>query len=226
MLLSTHADHDRRHRVREFVCSYRTLRDDEGQAVHPPAVPLSDPKVAARTLAPLLAGEPVEVFAVACLSTKHLLLAWYVVTRHASEHAGLAAGRVRAGVSDTRHHRTARRAQPPERGSNTEPRRRTLDDPARASGRRARHAAPRSPDRQRRRPVLQLPRGRHRGPTTAARRPHMTRRWAITRCDGRASLGPVQASPLRSDPVGARTPRGLDRSSGPPRLGSYLMAHL
>jgi DNA repair protein RadC len=81
MLLSTHADHCRGHRVREFVCSYRTLRDDEGQAVHLPAVPLRDPKVAARTLAPLLAGEPVEVFAVACLSTKHRLLAWHVLSR-------------------------------------------------------------------------------------------------------------------------------------------------
>jgi len=37
--------------------------------------------VAARTLAPLLAGEPVEVFAVACLSTKHRLLAWHVLSR-------------------------------------------------------------------------------------------------------------------------------------------------
>jgi len=81
MLLSTHADHRRGHRVREFVCSYRTLRDDKGQAVQLPAVPLSDPKVAARTLAPLLAGEPVEVFAVACLSTEHRLLAWHVLSR-------------------------------------------------------------------------------------------------------------------------------------------------
>jgi len=81
MLLTTHVDQRRGRRVREFVCTYRTLRDDEGQAVHLPAVPLSDPKVAARTLAPLLAGEPVEVFAVACLSTKHRLLAWYVLSR-------------------------------------------------------------------------------------------------------------------------------------------------
>jgi DNA repair protein RadC len=81
MLLSTHSNDCRGHRVREFVCSYRTLRDDEGQAVHLPAVPLSDPKVAARTLAPLLAGEPVEVFAVACLSTRHRLLAWHVLSR-------------------------------------------------------------------------------------------------------------------------------------------------
>ena len=81
MLLSTHADRRRGHLVREFVCSYRTLRDDEGQAVHLPAVPLSDPRIAARTLAPLLAGEPIEVFAVACLSTKHRLLAWHVLSR-------------------------------------------------------------------------------------------------------------------------------------------------
>jgi DNA repair protein RadC len=81
MLPSTHVDHRRGHRVREFVCSYRTLRDDEGQAVTLPALTLSTPKVAACTLAPLLAGEPVEVFAVACLSTKHRLLAWHVLSR-------------------------------------------------------------------------------------------------------------------------------------------------
>ena len=81
MLLPNHVDHPRGRRVREFVCSYRTLRDDEGQAVHLPAIPLSNPKVAALTLAPLLAGEPVEVFAVACLSTKHRLLAWHVLSR-------------------------------------------------------------------------------------------------------------------------------------------------
>ena len=81
MLLSTHADHRRGHRVRELVCSYRTLRGDDGQAVHLPAVPLNEPKVAAHTLAPLLAGEPVEVFAVACLSTKRRLLAWHVLSR-------------------------------------------------------------------------------------------------------------------------------------------------
>ena len=81
MSLSTHTDHRRAHRVRELVCSYRTLRDDDGRAVHLPAVPLSDPKAAAQTLAPLLAGEPIEVFAVACLSTKHRLLAWHVLSR-------------------------------------------------------------------------------------------------------------------------------------------------
>jgi len=71
----------RGHRVREFVCTYRTLRDDEGQAVHLPTQALSDPRIAAATLAPLLANETVEVFAVACLSTRHRLLAWHVLSR-------------------------------------------------------------------------------------------------------------------------------------------------
>ena len=71
----------RGHRVREFVCAYRTLRDDQGQAVRLPTKALSDPRIAAATLAPLLASETVEVFAVACLSTRHQLLAWHVLSR-------------------------------------------------------------------------------------------------------------------------------------------------
>lgn len=71
----------RGHRVREFVCSYRTLRDDQGQAVRLSTLALSDPRVAADTLAPLLAQEAVEIFAVACLSTRHRLLAWHVLSR-------------------------------------------------------------------------------------------------------------------------------------------------
>lgn len=71
----------RGHRVRELVCSYRSLRDDAGQAVHVPTLTLSDPRTAARALGPLLAHEPVEVFGVACLSTKHRLLAWHVLSR-------------------------------------------------------------------------------------------------------------------------------------------------
>ena len=69
------------HRVREFVCSYRTLRDDQGQPVRLSTLALSDPRVAADTLAPLLAREAVEIFAVACLSTRHRLLAWHVLSR-------------------------------------------------------------------------------------------------------------------------------------------------
>jgi DNA repair protein RadC len=81
MLHFPHDSPGRGHRVREFVCTYRTLRDDEGQAVRLPTLALSDPRIAAATLAPLLANEVVEVFAVACLSTKHRLLAWHVLSR-------------------------------------------------------------------------------------------------------------------------------------------------
>jgi hypothetical protein len=71
----------RGHRVRELVCSYRTLRDADGHVMDVPSVALSNPRIAASTLAPLLAGELVEVFAVACLSTRHRLLTWHVVSR-------------------------------------------------------------------------------------------------------------------------------------------------
>ncbi len=37
--------------------------------------------MAASVLAPLIADQPVEVFAVVCLSTKYRLLAWHVVSR-------------------------------------------------------------------------------------------------------------------------------------------------
>ena len=72
---------ERSRRVRELVCRYRPLRDDEGRIVQVPSVALSDARTAATTLAPLLADEAVEVFAVACLSTRHRLLAWHVLSR-------------------------------------------------------------------------------------------------------------------------------------------------
>ena len=81
--------------------------------------------------------------------------------RHALEHVHLDPGRVRTRVPHTRHHRAARRAQPPERRSRPKPGRCAADDPVGAGGRRARHAAARSPDRRRRRPLLQLPRSRN-----------------------------------------------------------------
>ncbi|MGE3509033.1 MAG: JAB domain-containing protein [Vicinamibacterales bacterium] len=71
----------RGHRVRELVCSYRTLRDAAGHVLDVPTLALSNARVAASTLGPLLAGELVEVFAVACLSTRHRLLSWHVVSR-------------------------------------------------------------------------------------------------------------------------------------------------
>ena len=78
---TSHDSLARGHRVREFVCAYRTLRDEQGQPVRLPTTALSDPRIAAATLAPLLASETVEVFAVACLSTRHQLLAWHVLSR-------------------------------------------------------------------------------------------------------------------------------------------------
>ena len=65
-----------RHRVREFVCAYRPLRDAEGHVVSLPTLVLNNPETAARALTPLLAQEPVEVFAIACLSARKRLLAW------------------------------------------------------------------------------------------------------------------------------------------------------
>ena len=71
----------RGHRVRELVCMYRPLRDGEGRVVDVPTLALSTPRIAAATLAPLLAGELVENFGVACLSTRHRLLAWHLLSR-------------------------------------------------------------------------------------------------------------------------------------------------
>lgn len=69
------------HRVREFVGAYRSLRDRDGRVVGLPTLVLSTPRTAASTLAPLPRDEPVEVFAVACLSTRHRLLSWHVLSR-------------------------------------------------------------------------------------------------------------------------------------------------
>jgi DNA repair protein RadC len=71
----------RGHRVRELVYAYRSLRGSDGRVVDVPSVALNTPRNAASVLAPLIADQPVEVFAVACLSTKHRLLAWHVLSR-------------------------------------------------------------------------------------------------------------------------------------------------
>ena len=71
----------RGHRVRELVCSYRPVRDHEGRIVSVPSLALSTPHAAAQIIAPLMADEPVEMFAVACLSAKNRLLAWHIVSR-------------------------------------------------------------------------------------------------------------------------------------------------
>jgi hypothetical protein len=49
----------------------------------------------------------------------------------------------------------------------------------------------------------------------------MTRRPAITPWDCRAALSPVKPLRFAPTPFGAG---GLDRASGPPRLGDYVMA--
>ena len=71
----------RGHRVRELVVAYRSLRDSDGHVVDVPAVALNNPRNAAAVLAPLVADQAVEVFGVACLSTKHRLLTWHVLSR-------------------------------------------------------------------------------------------------------------------------------------------------
>ncbi len=68
-------------RVRELVVAYRPMRDQEGRIISVPSVALSTPSVAAQIIAPLLADQPVEIFAVACLSARNRLLAWHIVSR-------------------------------------------------------------------------------------------------------------------------------------------------
>lgn len=69
------------HRVRELICTYRPLRDAEGRLVGTSTRTLSTPALAAVALTPLIADQVVEVFGVACLSTRFRLLAWHLVSR-------------------------------------------------------------------------------------------------------------------------------------------------
>ena len=71
----------RGHRVQELVCAYRPLRSRDGRVIDVPTLDLGNARIAASVFTQLLAGEPVEVFGVACLSTKHRLLAWHVLSR-------------------------------------------------------------------------------------------------------------------------------------------------
>jgi DNA repair protein RadC len=71
----------RGHRVRELVCAYRPLRSRDGRVTDVPTLDLGNARIAASVFTQLLAGEPVEVFGVAYLSTKHRLLAWHVLSR-------------------------------------------------------------------------------------------------------------------------------------------------
>jgi len=80
-LVSLSPDSPRGHRVRELVLAYRSLRNSDGRVIDVPAVALNNPRNAAAVLSPLIADQPVEVFGVACISTRHHLLAWHVLSR-------------------------------------------------------------------------------------------------------------------------------------------------
>ena len=69
------------HRVRELVCTYRPLRDASGRIVGTSTLMLTAPSVAATALASLIADQAVEVFGVACLTTRLRLLAWHLLSR-------------------------------------------------------------------------------------------------------------------------------------------------
>ena len=69
------------HRVRELVFAYRPVRDREGRIICVPSLAFDNPSIAAQIIAPLLADQPVEMFAVACLSARNRILAWHIVSR-------------------------------------------------------------------------------------------------------------------------------------------------
>ena len=80
-LVSLSPDSPRGHRVRELVLAYRSLRNSDGRVIDVPALALNNARNAAAVLGPLIADQPVEVFGVACISTRHRLLAWHVLSR-------------------------------------------------------------------------------------------------------------------------------------------------
>ena len=80
-LVSLSPDSPRGHRVRELVFAYRSLRNSDGRVIDVPAVALNNPRNTAAVLGPLISDQPVEVFGVACISTRHRLLAWHVLSR-------------------------------------------------------------------------------------------------------------------------------------------------
>ena len=222
MLPASHESLTRGHRVREFVCTYRTLRDDQGQTVRLPTLALSDPRIAAATLAPLLAGETVEVFAVACLSTQHRLLAWHVLSRGTRSSTPISLPDVFVPACLTPGTTALLVVHNHPSGDPT-----PSPDDARLTLRLAQAAD-----------ILDMPlldhlivgdAGRYfsfreAGTLTRAdrgRSPRMTPRRAITPPDYRASLRAVKPLRFAPTPFGAG---GLDGPSGPPRIGIYVMA--
>ena len=194
----------RGHRVRELVCLYRPLRDGEGRVVDVPTLALSTPRIAAATLAPLLAGEPVEDFGVACLSTRHRLLAWHVLARGSRSSAPVSIPDVFVPACLTpgttalivvHNH--------PSGDPDAERRRRAADGAPVRSGRCPRHRAARPPDRRRQRPLLQLQRERLDAPDLqrTSRGDDRAHREGHHVCRVYGSPQPVQGSSLRSDPA-------------------------
>ena len=213
--------HVRGHRVRELVCSYRALRDAAGHAVHVPTLALSDPRTAAMALGPLLAQERVEVFAVACLSTRHRLLTWHIVSRGTRASTPVSMPDVfvpacltpgtSAIVVVHNHPAATRRRVLTMRDSRFVCVRRPTSSTCRS----------RSPHRRRGGTLLQLPRSRCARHACNTWGLPMTTRRAITTFDSRAPLSPVKPLRFAPTPVGAG---GLDGRFGVPRLGNYVMA--
>jgi DNA repair protein RadC len=79
--VESHVPARSRYQVRELVCTYRPARDGEGRVIRVPSLALSTPREAARILSPFIADQPVELVGVACLSTRHRLLAWHIASR-------------------------------------------------------------------------------------------------------------------------------------------------
>src|SRR5262245_45047406 len=77
----THTSAVGRFQVRELVCTYRPARESDGRVLRASSLTVSDPRIAAHILGPLLADHTVETFGVACLSTRHRLLAWHLLSR-------------------------------------------------------------------------------------------------------------------------------------------------
>ena len=67
-------------RLRELTVRYSVRKDSDGHAVMVERA-LSTPKLAAAAFMTLLQDEPAEVFAMLCLSTKHRVIAYHVVSR-------------------------------------------------------------------------------------------------------------------------------------------------
>jgi DNA repair protein RadC len=70
-----------RYQVRELVCTYRPARDGDGHVIRVPSLALSTAREAVRVLGPFIADHTVEIVGVACLSTRHRLLAWHIASR-------------------------------------------------------------------------------------------------------------------------------------------------